>query len=815
MQDDVKFAIRSLRKARGLTATVLITLSLCIGANTAIFSMVYQLAIKPPPFPAPDRLVEVYNSFPKDGINDAPSDVPQYLDFREHAPAFAHMALWTFGEWTLNDGRNPVRIQGASATADMFEVLGLKPVIGRFFTAENQLPETGRVAVLTQSCWESRFHSDPGVVGKTLRLYGADYQILGVAPAAIEYFDKRMQIITPIVWTPSMALSRYGVGTTLYGRLKPGATVAEAHDQLAALERRYYDGASPGEREFLDRSGHIIGVAAFQEQRVVHIKASLYLLEGGVLFVLLIGCVNVANLLLARSNSRQAEFAIRVALGAGRWAIAQQLLTESILLASLGALLGLSIAWLILTSANHFAAHLMPAVAAFVIDVRTLGYTAGVAAVVALAIGMLPVAHVLGGNLRQTMQLQSRGASSGRGMRATSGSLVVAQTALALILLVGAGLLVRSFANVLAVDPGFDPRHVISARIALQGIKRLEDLPKTLQEHQLFLKRLEAALDEVPGFTAALATSTPIQTGLPLNTFALANYTLAKGAAQPSAFHLGASTSYLKTLHVPLLQGRWFNDSDTEDGRKVYVVDEAFAERYYPDGSAVGQHIVLGAPPEKMQDWPEIVGVVGNVRHNGMEESSGHPYIYHPLTQTDVFWFSVLIRTERPLPEALSLLRAKVASLDPSLPVFLTESMQDVIRDSFEYRRSIMVLLGCFAALALLLSALGIYGVLAYDVSQRTREIGVRSAIGATSYQITVMILRQGLWKALLGLSIGLAGALSLSRFMSDLLYGMKPTDPWVYAAVVTLLLAVALLAGYLPARRATTFDPVEALRAD
>ncbi|HUJ42770.1 MAG TPA: ABC transporter permease [Opitutaceae bacterium] len=809
---DGRFAVRMLAKHRGFTVTALLTLALCIGANTAIFSLLYALVIKPLPFSEAGRIVEVYNSFPKVGLNKLPSNVVQYLDFKEHTNAFAQLALWQGWECTLGEEAGPVRTSGAMATAELFDVLGVRPLLGSFFTLENCRPGADHVIVLTQSFWESNFQEDPGVLGRSVRLDGESYTILGIVPRVFEAFDARVRFIRPLSWTANQASpnARYGVTPHLYGRLKPGATVAQALAQVAALEKDFYEKAPAQFRGFLDRSGHEIGVATVQTQRVDPVKSTLFMLQGGVLFVLLIGCVDVANLLLARSNARQAELAVRVALGAGRKVIARQLFVESLLLTLSGTVLGLGVAWAAIRGINRFTAQLLPHTLPFALDGRILGVTALAAVGLALLIGLLPVIHVLSSNLHGRLQTQSRGASTGRGVRALSGILVAVQVAFALMLLTGAGLLIHSFARALAVAPGLDPRQVIVARIAFTGDYRNGDRIARFEE------RLLAALREIPGFAAvSLASATPFQGGLPINAFTLRDYTLAAGAPQPGAFHLGASPEYLQALHIPLREGRWFEPNDTAQSRQVLVVDEDFARRYFPSGSAVGQHLTFGAPPQRVEDWPEIVGVVGNVRHLGVEEHSGNPFLYHPLTQFPAGAISVLVRTPRPAAEVIALLRDKLRTLDPALPLFDASPLESAVGASFDRRRAVMLLLGSFAGLALLLAAVGIYGVLAYDVSQRTREIGIRGAIGASRGQIVGLVLRQGLWKAGLGVVCGLAGAFGLSRFMTSLLFDLKPTDPVAYIAVSLLLLGVALLASYLPARRAAKIDPLVALRVE
>ena len=504
LRTDLRFAWRTLLKNKGFAASALLTLTLCIGANTAIFSMLYALVIRPLPFSDPARIIEIYNSFPKVGLDNAPSNVVQYLDFKEHAPAFADLALWQLGEATLGDEGAPSRVSLVRTTAEMFNVLRIQPLVGRFFTAANQVPQADRVVVLTQSYWESNYQQDAGVLGHTLRLDGESFEIIGVAPHDFEAFDARVKVIRPMAWPPGAASpqARYGVSPRLYGRLAPGATIEQGLAQVTALEKQVYDAGAPPLRDFLDRSGHIMGVATVQFQRVEPIRTSFLLLQGGALFVLLIGCVNVANLLLVRSNARRGELAIRAALGAGRTVIARQLLVESAMLVVLGTVLGVSLARASIAAANQFTAQLRPGALPFSIDGNVLAYASIVALLMALAIGVLPVVHVLGSDLVGSIQGQNRSASGGRGVRLMSGTLIVAQVAVALVLLVGAGLLLRSFQRVLTIDPGFDPAQLLTARVALSADYR-GDGPDGAVRAQQFAGR-SADRDRVTGRLDAL-----------------------------------------------------------------------------------------------------------------------------------------------------------------------------------------------------------------------------------------------------------------------------------------------------------------------
>jgi len=788
------------------------TLALCIGANTAIFSMVYALVLKPLPFPAPNRIVEIYNQFPLVGLNHFPSNIVQYTDFKTNTQAFAAIGLWNEGQVTVGDGSSSQRIAEGNCTAEIFDVLGVSPVIGQFFTLKNSRSGEDRVIVLTESFWKSHFNEDPGVIGQAMRVDGNSYHIIGVAPQSLEAFNARVRFLRPVAWNPATInpMARYSCNISIFARLKPNVSVGGALAQVAGLERHYYDTANPMMRGLLDRSGHQIAVGLMQAERVKPIKPSLYLLQGGVVFVLLIGCVNIANLLLTRANGRQSELAIRAALGATRGAIARQLLVESLLLTTAGALLGIGLAYGAVDGINHFTAKLLSNSLPIAIDDRVLGYAVGIAVAVGLLIGLLPVVHSLRANLAEVIHRSSRSASGGRGVRAISSILVTGQVAVALVLLTGAGLLIHSFANAIAVNPGFDPQNLVAGAIALPGSYQAKDRALAFQ------RRLDQGLREIPGVEdAALATGVPFQGGLPINALTLKDSLLPRNAPQPGAFQIGVSLDYFQTLHIQLLEGRFLQDTDTANGRLAYVVDQHFEQRYFPGHTAVGGHFTFGVAPKNDADWPVIVGVVRNVPHNGVDDTSNNPFVYYPLQTSTPGGIHLFVRSVRPLADLLATLRDKLRTLDPSIPLFETGTVQQAIDDSFDYRRAVMILLVGFAVLALFLSAIGIYGVLAYDVSQRTREIGIRGAIGATRGQILGLVMRQGLWKTGIGLTVGLISAVLLSRYMASLLFDLKPTDPWAYLWVSLILALVAMAASYLPARRAAKIEPIEALRTE
>ena len=811
MTTDLRHAFRLLWKSKRITTTTLVTLALCIGATTAIFSSVYSLMLKPLPYQEPERIVELYSSAVKAGLNHMPANVPFYLDYSQNATSYESLGLWTFFYGLVGDADSVVRVPGVRATAEIFTILRVQPLLGTFFTKDQNRPGADKVVVLTQSYWQTQYQESPEVIGKDVRIDDETYKVIGVAPRVLEAFEARMKFVLPLSWPVAAEnpQGRYGVGIQLFGRLKPGVTAGQANAEAKTLEKRYVDAGPPPLKEFVDRSGMTMNVGGVQEQRVEPVRTTLLMLQGGVAFVLLIGCVNVANLLLVRSNARQSELAVRSALGASRATIARQLLLESLLLTSLGAVLGLGVAWGALRITNFYLAKMLPQSLPASLDWRVLGFAVALSVVVGLLIGLISVFHILRTNLAAVIQSSSRGASSGRGVRALSGMLVIAQVAVALMLLTGAGLLIHSFAEALRVDTGLDERNVVTGRIALtRQYRASDDAANNIRE------RLFQAMREIPGVTSvALSFSTPFQGGLPINAFTLENDTLPPGSPQPGAYRVIVTPGYLQTLGLTLVDGRFYEEADLAPGRRLFVVDQSFARKFFPKGSAVGGRFAFGGRPDKPEDWPVIVGVVKDVPHNGVEEKSGNPFIYQLFQGGRPAGLTLFMRTTRPAADVVSALRTKVRAIDPALPLFETGGLAEAVGSSFDNRRAVMLLLAAFAGLALFLSALGIYGVLAYDVSQRTREIGMRSAIGASRGQIATLILRQGLWKGGIGVVLGLIGAVLLSSSMSTLLFNVQPTDPAVYAAVSLVLIAVALLASYLPARRAARIDPLIALR--
>ncbi len=808
---DVRFSVRSLGRAKAFTVAVVATLALCIGANTTVFSVLYGMVLKSLPVGDPGQVVTVFNMRPKEGQMRQGVSVAQYLDYREHADLLAGVALTRGWMFNIGEESGTTRYVGLQATHDYFSTLGLPMFMGRFFTAEECQPGGNKVAVLTQSYWENNFQADPNILGKEVRLSGEPHTIIGVAPRRYERIDGAARLIKPLTWTPGQRQPdwRYAQSGRIDARIKPGVTPAAALAQLQTLEQRFLD-ANPGWKEYIERGGQRMGLAPYRHAHVAPIKNGLFLLQGGALLVLVLGCVNVASLMLARGNARQAELAVRSALGASRGVLARQLLTEAGLLALAGGVLGLTMTAASLGVINFYIdiiAYGMPPV---VIDGGVLGLMLLASVMVALLIALLPVVQLWrAGDLQATIQNGSRGASRGGRVRTASGLLVVAQVALALVLLVGAGLLVRSFAKVMAINPGFDVNQVFHVRVAYDetynDMERLRGLQSRILERMREIPGIEsmAYSSYQPGHDVAMRPSPVVLRGMELG----------PEAAHPTAIYFGVSPEYFDTMGIRLLEGRNFTAADQATGaRPVFIVDQAFAKRYSPERSVVGRSLMWD-PKDAAKD-PMIIGVVDVARVGGLESRNGEPFIYMVM-DTSRGGLSMEFRTPRRMEEILPMIRAKLREVDPALPIYGTKTFKSQLEDRSANRRGVMWLLGAFAGIALVLSAVGIYGMLAYDVTQRTKEIGIRAAIGATREQIMGLIFRQGLVRAVLGLLIGLPGAFFLSRYLGSQLYDVKATDPLVFGGVTLLLLLVALLACWLPARRAAKVDPMVALRTE
>ena len=808
---DFRFSFRSLRRAPGFGVAVIVTLGLCIGANTTIFSVLYGMILKPLPFRDAGQLVEVYNSLPKMGQLKRPVSIAQYVDYKANADKFEGFGLWSVWTYNIGEDTDPERGIGARVTADYFSLVDARPLLGRFFTMEESVPGKDRVVVLTQDYWEKSFHADPTVIGREIRLSGDLHTIIGVAPRSLNALNVDQSLFKPYAMAPAMGAPdrRLALDPLMYARLKPGVTPAAGLAQLAAIEQHYHDEVAPAAvRDFLDRRGFRVELGRVRVEQTKPVRTALLLLQGGALFVLLLGSVNVASLMLARANARQGELAVRQALGAGRGALVRQLLTESLLLVLAGAALGTSLAWASLRVINTYTTAIVREIGAVGIDDTVLGLTLLVSLGVALLIALLPVVRMWSVNLVGSLQSGARGASAGGRTRAMGGVLVTLQVALALMLLVGACLLIRSFARVMAIDPGFQVATTMTGRVALNASYKDGAAMQSVQD------RIIAGMREIPGVEAAAVTgSFPLYKQFPVGNLPLRGAAVGPTETLPNAYGIQVTPEYFDVMGIRILEGRGFTAADRlPRARPVFIVDRNFEEKYFPGRSAIGETLA-GPANQKPEQAPIIIGVAAPAKLSGMEDVSGIPFVYQPLGIAGAF--SVVVRSHRSLAELTPLMRQKVRTVDPTLPLYGVTTLQTFLHSMLANRRGVMLLLAAFAAIALLLAAVGIYGMLAYDVTQRTREIGIRGAIGASRGQIMALILRQGLGKTALGLVIGLAGAFALSRYMGSLLFDVRPSDPVAFGAVSVLLLLVALLASWLPARRAAKVDPIVALRTE
>jgi putative ABC transport system permease protein len=791
---DARYSLRQLRKNPGFSVVAVLTLAIGIGATSAMFSVVNGVILRPLPYPKPEGLVQVVEIVPRFGrFSVAPAT---FLDWRAENRVFDRIAAYTTGSATFVDAAGPERVINAMVSWDIFELFGISPALGRGFRAEEDAPGKASVIVLSHGMWQRRFGGDPGVLGRSISLNGAPFTIVGVMPAAFRFPARQTEYWVPLGLNPANA-SRGGHYLGVVARLTDGLSVQQADAEMRAISERlalqYPDASAKESAE----------VRSLHEAAVGEVRPALLILLAAVGVVVLIACANVANLLVVRGFVRAREIAIRAALGAARRRLISQMLVESLLISLAGGALGLLLAYLAISPLQHLSAGSIPRVDDISIDGRVLWFSLLLAMATGMAFGFAPAWY--SGRERAVEILKEGGRSSTTaGGRLTRSVLLVAEVALSIILLVGATLLLRSFARVTAVDPGFQPERALAFRIALPSTSYREE-PQRIAFYERLLDQL-AALPQVTA--AGLVQSLPLR----------GDYVLSltvRGRPEPkpgegaSANHRSISPDYFKALGVPLLRGRTFTPRDTGKAPMVAIVDQVFADRYFPGEEPLGQGIDIGNGTD---GFYEIVGVVGNVHHYGLDVEP-NPTMYVPFTQ-DVFssvW--VVARTGGDPALLAPLARQAVRAVDPGMPTFGMTPLANVVSDSVAGRRFSLLLLMLFAAVAVFLAAVGLYGVVAYSVTQRTQEIGLRMAIGAERGHVLAMVLRDGMKLALVGVMIGLTGAAALSGLLSNMLFHVTPGDPLSYLVTTTVLLLIAGLACLIPALRATRVDPIVALR--
>ena len=805
---DLRFGSRMLVKAPGFTFIAVLTLALGIGANTALFSVVNAVLINPLPYSQSEQLVMIYGDFA--GVK-ANLSVPEYVDFQQQTQGFASSGVFDSGSANLapNEGGEPERVERASVTPEMFSVLQVVPQIGRVFTPEEAQAGRDNVVLLSYGLWQRRYAANTNVIGKKLTISGRGCTVIGVLPPGFA-FPPKAEIWQPL-WFPKEQYEQQQRGAgylQVLARLKPGTSLDKAQAELDRLGAQFTAQYPLNYRA--DRHYRMV-LTPLLEDVVGDLKPTLLLLMGAVGFVLLIACANVANLLLARSATRGQEMAVRLALGAGRARLVRQLLTESILLALAGGVGGLLLGMSGVRLLLPFVPSSLPRLSSVHLDVRTLAFTVLASLLTGVVFGVAPAFQSAQSNVNETLRESGRTGTSARQQRLRNG-FVIAEIALAVVVLTGAGLALKSFWRLHAVDPGFKSEGVLTLRLLLPFTTH----PKSSQRATFFRQVLEH-IRALPGVAAAGAVSRiPMTLGNPSGTITAENSDAAPNAPQVNTEMRWSSPGYFQTLGIALLRGRDFNDGDVEGMPSVAVVDESFVRRFYPNDDPIGKRIKRGGPKSD-RPWKTIVGVVRSVRSQRLDATS-LPQVYFPVFQEadEMYNLSFAVRASGGEPLALAPgVRAAVLDVDHNQPVFDIKPLSEVVADSIALRRLALLLLCVSAIVAMLLAAAGTYGVMAYAVTQRTREIGLRMALGAQAGEVLGLVLRRGLRLALFGVTLGLVAAFALTRLMKALLFGVSPTDPLTFVGIALLLLFVALAACWIPAWRATKIDPATTLRCE
>jgi len=802
---DLRYSFRTMRKMPGFSLVALLVLALGIGANTAIFSVVNSVVLRPLPYPGADRLALIWETDLKDGIQREGPSGPNFLDWRQQSQSFEEMALLEVGTGTVTSGGEPEQVTGLRVTTNFLSMLGARTVLGRGFTeAEGAGQARFPVAVLSNAYWKRRFGADRRAIGATFILNSEPYTVIGVLSSDF-YHPLPADLYVPWPIAQLRAKSRLDHDFGVIGRLKPGVTIARAQAELSTVARRI-DAQTPR------LAGWDVTVVGMKQALFQYIRPALLLLLGAVGLLLLLACVNVASLLLARVAGRRKELGIRAALGAGRGRLIAQVLSESLLLSLMGGILGILIAvWGVdllsaalpntLPMAEAGAEIVRPAIA---VDARALIFALLISTAAALIFGLLPALHAAGADLNEALKEGGRSSSPSAGRSRVWSVLVAGEMALASMLLIGAGLAMKSFVNLQHVNPGIQPHHVLTFRMRLPT----DNLYKTDREQAAFYRRLIDKVDQIPGIqSAGLTDVLPLGQQNDREYFTIENRPLPAGQSLVADFRR-VSPRYFHTMGIPLFSGRLLADRDVREAPPVILVDETLARQYFPNENPIGRRMRLWG------EFREIVGVVGQVHHYGMERQP-EPTIYAPFEQMPDKAMALAVRTAMAPPAVIRAVKEAVWSVDRGQPVFEIRSMDDYLSLVDTAPRISSLLLAVFAGISMLLAALGIHGVVSYGVAQRTREFGLRIALGSTPAQLKRLVVGNGVKTAVAGLLGGMAGAAALASAMRALLFGVAPLDPAVLAAVAALLLAVALIANYVPARRATRIDPIQALRHD
>ena len=808
---DLRYAARRLRHSPAFTLVVVLTLALGIGANSAIFSVINTVLLRQLPYNDPGKLVTIYHYYPTVKM-EAPVSAPGFRDYRDRTHDFANVAVENQWNVNLTGAGEPERLPGSKVSAQFFTTLGVEPLHGRVFRPEEDAEGHEHEVVLSYGLWQRDFGGDKSAVGKQASLNGETYDIVGVMPATfVDPWQRTVEIWAPLALKVSLFVPRNYTNEfmPLTARLKPGVTQEQAVKDMAAfaegLKKDHPDQFAPN---------WTLEVKSLNEVSTGPIRPALLVLLGAVGFVLLIACANVANLMLARAAARHKEVAIRTALGANRWSLVKQLLVESVMLSAIGGVLGLLLAYASIRGLVSMNSGNIAGLSSVTIDTRVVLFTLVVSLATGVIFGLVPALQTSRENLHVTLKEGGRSGTADRGGQMMRRVLVVSELALALTLLTGGGLLVKSFSKLQGVDPGFNPNGVLTFGLALPTARY-----KTDTSQALFFAAVAPRIAQVPGVKMAGATSVmPFGGGWSTGSFNIEGFVVPPKTNSPWGDIRIVAGDFFGTMQIPLLHGRAFNASDAVGSPNVIVVDDEFAKRFFKPGEEVlGKRMFFSDPPitDTTKLWT-IVGIVGHTKHEGLDAAPRvQLYFYEPQAPFNVNAMQMAVRTSGDPKTFVSAIRAAIHEIDRDMPMSKVNTLDVMVDNSMGQRRLSTVLLGVFAGLALLLASIGIYGVMSYTVAQRTRELGVRVALGASRQSVLSLVMRQGMTITLIGVGLGLAGAYGLTRLIATQLFSVKATDPATFAIVTGVLVAVALAATLVPAMRATRIDPLTALREE